>query len=75
MTPDKIIRMANQIARFMESKSPAEGIDTFAQHINDFWEPRLRQQFFVIVDNGAQGLHPIAVEAAPMIRRPAAGRG
>ena len=48
LTPaDKIIRMANQIARFMESKPHAEeGLAGLASHINDFWEPRMRTKLF-----------------------------
>lgn len=70
MTPDKLVRMANQIARFMESKPEAEGIDTFAQHISDFWEPRMRTALLAFADEGGEGLHPIAVAALPRIRRP-----
>jgi len=71
MSPDKLIYMANQIARFMQSKPHAEGVTMLAGHINDFWEPRLRRQFFEILDAGGAGLHPLVLEAASAIRRPA----
>jgi formate dehydrogenase subunit delta len=38
----KLIYMANQIAKFMESKPHSEGLDLFASHINDFWEPPIK---------------------------------
>lgn len=72
MSADKILRMANQIALFMETKPHAEGISGFAGHINDFWEPRMRRQFFELIDNGAEGFRPLVLEAAAQVRRPAA---
>lgn len=70
MSADKIARMANQIALFMESKPHDEGVAGLAAHINDFWEPRMRRQFFDLVDRGGEGLRPLVVEAAAQIRRP-----
>ena len=67
----KHARMANQIATFFASKPREEGIAGVAEHINKFWEPRMRRQFFEIVDAGGEGLTPIVIEAVPAIRRPA----
>ncbi|HRK42209.1 MAG TPA: formate dehydrogenase subunit delta [Gemmobacter sp.] len=64
--------MANQIARFMESKPHAEGVEGLANHINDFWEPRMRRQLFELLDQGGTGLRPLVLDAAEKIRRPAA---
>ena len=69
---DKLIRMANQIGTFFQSKPHAEGVAGVAEHINKFWEPRMRRQFFEIVDAGGEGLKPIVVEASANIRRPRA---
>ncbi|MEZ5798310.1 MAG: formate dehydrogenase subunit delta [Paracoccaceae bacterium] len=70
MSADKIARMANQIAQFMETKPHAEGLDGLAAHINDFWEPRMRTQLFALLDQGGAGLRPLVIEAAGRIRRP-----
>lgn len=70
MSADKITHMANQIALFMESKPHAEGIEGFASHINDFWEPRMRRQFFELIDRGGEGFRPLVIEAAARVRRP-----
>ena len=79
MSPDaphdpyaKLIIMANQIAKFMESKPHAEGVSLLASHINDFWEPRMRRHLFELLDAGGTGLRPLVIEAAPGIRRPLA---
>jgi formate dehydrogenase subunit delta len=72
MSAEKITRMANDIAKFMESKPHAEGVALLASHINDFWDPRMRRQLFEILDAGGAGLRPLVLEAAGVIRRPAA---
>ena len=71
----KIVRMANQIGTFFRSKPHAEGVDGVAEHINKFWEPRMRRHFFEVVDAGGAGLLPIVMEAAAKVRRPAAPEG
>lgn len=67
---DKIIRMANQIALFMETRPHAEGVEGVAGHLNDFWDPRMRRQFFELIDSGAEGFRPLVREAAAKVRRP-----
>lgn len=70
MSPDKLIYMANQIATFFDSKPHAEGVKGVADHINAFWEPRMRRQLFVLLDGGTDGFKTLLLEAAPSIRRP-----
>jgi formate dehydrogenase subunit delta len=72
MSADKIARMANDIAKFMESKPHAEGVTLLAAHINDFWEPRMRRQLFEKIDAGGAELRPLVMDAAGLIRRPVA---
>jgi formate dehydrogenase subunit delta len=71
MSPDKLVYQANQIARFFRSKPHAEGVAGVAEHINKFWEPRIRRQFFELIDTGGKGFDELVLEAAPSIRRPA----
>ena len=71
MSREKLIHMANQIAIFFESKPHAEGVAGVAGHINAYWEPRMRRQFFEMVETDATGFRPLVLEAAPRIRRPA----
>lgn len=67
---DKLVYMANQIAKFMESKPHDDGVAGLANHINDFWEPRMRRSLFEVLDAGGHGLRPLVLDAAPKIRRP-----
>lgn len=66
----KLVRMANQIGIFFESRPHEEGVAGVAEHINKFWEPRMRHHFFEVVDAGGAGLRPIVLEAAAGVRRP-----
>lgn len=72
MSAEKIARMVNDIAKFMESKPHDEGAALLAAHINDFWDPRMRRQLFEILDAGGAGLRPLVLDAAGAIRRPEA---
>lgn len=72
MSPEKLIYQANQIARFFRSKPHAEGVAGVAEHINKFWEPRIRRQFFELVDGGGKGFDELVLEAASTVRRPQA---
>ena len=72
MSANRIARMANEIAKFMESKPHDEGLELLASHINDFWEPRMRRQLFEKIDAGGEELRPLVMEAAGKIRRPQA---
>lgn len=68
MSPEKMIRMANQIATFFETKKHDEGVAGTAAHISDFWEPRMRKQLFDHIAAGGAGLRPLVLEAAEKIR-------
>ncbi len=67
----KLIYMANQIAKFMESKPHDQGVAELASHINDFWEPRMRKHLYEVLDAGGHGLRPLVLDAAAKIKRPA----
>ena len=68
MPSDKLIRMANQIAAFMRSKPREQALEGLAAHISDYWEPRMRRQLFALLAAGGQGLDPLVIDAAPLIR-------
>lgn len=69
-THTKLVYMANQIATFFLSQPKEGAAEAVATHINKFWEPRMRQQLFEIIDHGDSGLSPLVLEAVPLIRRP-----
>lgn len=70
MSPERLAYMANQIATFFKTMPHDEAVDGVADHINQFWEPRMRTQFFDILASKDNGLDPLVIEAAPQIRKP-----
>lgn len=64
MTPDKMVRMANQIAIFFKTQPGADASARVHDHIMDFWEPRMRAKLREHVQQGGAGLDPIALQAA-----------
>ena len=60
MQRDKLAYMANQIATFFQSSPEGARSDGVADHINMFWEPRMRTQLFERIDAGkTDDLHPL----------------
>ncbi|MDZ7601542.1 MAG: formate dehydrogenase subunit delta [Hoeflea sp.] len=70
MSPDKLRYQANQIATFFASQPEAEQVEGVADHINKFWDPRMRAQLFEITDDSIEGFKPMVVKALGRIRRP-----
>ena len=69
-TREKLVRMANQIADFFHTRPREEGVAGVAEHINKFWEPRMRRQFFEMLDAGTENFDELVVVAAARIKRP-----
>lgn len=63
MSPDKMVMMANQIASFFATQ-PGDAADKIADHLRDFWEPRMRSQLRDYIGAGGEGLNPLVEEAA-----------
>jgi formate dehydrogenase subunit delta len=72
-TDEKLVRMANQIATFFASQPQEVRVDGVATHINKFWEKRMRQRFFELIDAGIGGFLPLVILASSKIKRPGAG--
>jgi len=64
MDVTRLTYMANQIARNLAPQGEAEAIAATAQHIRDFWDPRMKASLL----NGDQsGLDAIASAAVRLI--------
>ncbi len=66
----KLIRMGNQIATFFSSQASDTGGEDVAEHINKFWEPRMRRQFFALADQSTDKFHDLLKAAIPHINKP-----
>lgn len=63
----KLITMANQIAMFFDSQTGSDPVENVADHLRDFWDPRMRQQLKQYVEDSGQGLIPTAAKAAQLL--------
>jgi len=72
MSSDKLILMANQIAAFYATQSGVDQAKAVAKHLKSFWEPRMLRQFHEAVGAGAEGIHPLVLQAAALLKAPEA---
>jgi formate dehydrogenase subunit delta len=58
MSPDKLVYMANQIGKFFESQGKDKTVTGVAEHLQKFWDPRMRATIIAHLDAGGEGLDP-----------------
>ena len=59
-----LIKMANDIGSFFDSlPDHEEAVISMAQHLKNFWEPRMRREIIAYAQSGGGELLPIAREA------------
>jgi len=64
MDNSNLIKMANNIGAFFKSEPDRElAIQGVAQHIRNFWEPRMRKQITDYINAGGDELMDIVSEA------------
>ncbi|BBU28150.1 formate dehydrogenase subunit delta [Burkholderia sp. THE68] len=66
MDVDNLIEMANRIGEFFDSMPDrAEAVDSIAEHIRRFWEPRMRLAILGALDDpqASATMEPIVLEA------------
>ena len=69
---EKLRRMAGQIADFFKAYPEAEAIASVADHINQFWTGRMREDFRAAFTARPEDLPPLLRRVLPLIRP---GRG
>ncbi len=67
MSHDKLVRMANQIATFFQSQPDADKAGRVADHLKEFWEPRMLEQLRTHLQSGGDGLNPLALEGSKRV--------
>lgn len=60
-------RMGNDIARQFQHLPAAEAAEAVAQHIEKFWDPRMRRNLEALVAARDDSLDPVVVDAAGRI--------
>ena len=72
MQPDKLVMMANQIAKFFAAQGDARALPQIADHIEKFWDPRMRREIGLHIAQGGASLDPLARAAIEAVRLPKA---
>jgi formate dehydrogenase subunit delta len=70
MSPDKLVYMANQIGKFFVSQRSDKAVAGIAEHLQKFWDPRMRAAIIAHVAAGGDGLDPSVRDAVDMLRSP-----
>jgi formate dehydrogenase subunit delta len=68
MSPDRLIYMANQIGKFFRSQGHDKVVPGIAEHIQKFWDPRMRTAIMAHLDAGGAGLDPEVRDALATLR-------
>jgi len=65
---DKLVYMANQIAKNLAGMTAGRAALATADHIAKFWDPRMRRMIDERYEAGGEGLDPIAYDAIRHLR-------
>ena len=68
MSPDRLIHMANQIGKFFRSQGHDRAVPGIAEHIEKFWDPRMRKAILAHLDAGGIGLDPEVRDAVAALK-------
>lgn len=66
-----MVHKVNSIARYFAAYPHDEAIAGVADHIQKFWEPRMRRQLLAYIEAGGADLHELVPEAARRLKAPA----
>jgi formate dehydrogenase subunit delta len=64
MEDQLMVHKANSIAQFFAAYPHEEAVAGVADHLQKFWEPRMRRQLLAYIAQGGCGLHELVPEAA-----------
>ena len=64
----KLAHMAGQIAAFFKAYPEDEAAASIADHINQFWSKRMREDFLAAFRAGDPALDPLVAKAMPHVR-------
>ncbi len=67
MSTTDIVRMVNQISDFFNAYPHDQAVRETANHLRNFWDPRMRAQLLTHLSEGGEGLSDLALEAARLL--------
>jgi formate dehydrogenase subunit delta len=63
-----MVHKANSIAQFFAPYPHEEAVAGVLNHLEHFWEPRMRRQLLAYIQNGGGGLHELVTAAAQRLQ-------
>jgi formate dehydrogenase subunit delta len=66
--PEKLIRMATEIADYFKAYPETKAAEEIASHINHFWTPKMREAFLVAASAPEYRLSPLLLAASERIK-------
>lgn len=66
--PEKLIRMAAEIADFFKSYPDERAAHDIAEHINRYWTPKMREAFLAAAQQPEHRLTPLLMAASQGIK-------
>ena len=63
MSPERLIYMANQIGKFFAHQGEDKAVAAIADHLEKFWDPRMRAAIVAHAASGGGGLDPFVLKA------------
>lgn len=71
MNIDNLVKMANDISNFFQSDPDrSSAVQGMVEHLQKFWEPRMRSQIITHFQAGGVGLSDLAKEAVSHLAMP-----
>jgi formate dehydrogenase subunit delta len=67
---ERLIYMANQIARNLLAEGEDKAVAATADHIQKFWDPRMRSRIMAVFASGGAGLDEITSKALQKLAGP-----
>ena len=68
MQPEKLVMMANQIAKFFAAQGEERAVPQITAHIEKFWDPRMRRGIIEHIGKGGAGLDPLTLKALKALK-------
>ena len=73
MSIEHLVKMANDIGDFFRAEPErADAVAGIANHLQRFWDPRMRRAIMSYASEGGQGLDDLVREAVGRLKVPAA---
>jgi formate dehydrogenase subunit delta len=72
---EKLVYSANQIADFFKAQGEAKAVPAIADHINKYWDPKMRADFLRLTSEQQGELKDLVRKALSQVRAPATSPG